>query len=161
MDWITMGKNAGKYLEKYKFALLILAVGLFLMSFPKAKEAPEPVMAPSAQEEKTLEERLGAILSRIQGVGQAQVLLTEAYGPESLYQTDGKSGTDGRTETVIITDDSRKETGLIRQVISPVYQGAIVVCQGGENASVRLAVIEAVANVTGIPANRITVLKMN
>ena len=161
MDWIAIRQNAGKYLGKYKFALLILAVGLFLMSFPYVKEAPDTVAISAVMEEETLEQRLSTILSQIQGVGKAQVLLTEAYGTESVYQTDGTSGTDGRTETVIITDDSRKEAGLIRQVISPIYRGAIVVCQGGENASVRLAVMEAVANVTGIPTSRITVLKMN
>lgn len=161
MDWIAIRQNTGKYLGKYKFALLILAVGLFLMSFPQTKEVPEPEVSSAVTEEETLEQRLGTILGTIQGVGKTQVLLTEAYGQESVYQTDGSPGADGRVETVIITDDSRREAGLIRQVVSPVYQGAIVVCQGGGNASVRLAVMEAVADVTGIPASRITVLKMN
>ena len=96
----------------------------------------------------------------MEGVGEVQVLLTEARGTESVYQTDSASGGEGRRETVIITDDRRSEFGLVRQVISPVYQGAIVVCQGGGNASVRLAVMEAVSNVTGIASSRITVLKM-
>ena len=38
--------------------------------------------------------------------------------------------------------------------------GAIVVCQGGDNATVRLAIIEAVSNVTGLGADKISVLKM-
>ena len=161
MDWITVRQNIGKRFEKYKFALLILAVGLFLMSIPRVKENPEALSLPAVTEVETLEQRLGAILGRIEGVGEVQVLLSEAWGPESVYQTDGISGGDGRTETVIIRDDARQETGLVRQVRSPVYQGAVVVCQGGGNAGVRLAVMEAVANVTGISTNRITVLKMN
>ena len=161
MDWIALRQRAGKQLGKYKFAMLILAMGLFLMSFPKTEALSENVQVPDVIEEETLEQRLGAILSRIQGVGEAQVLLTESWGQETVYQTDGTSGTDGRTETVIISDDSRREAGLVRQVVSPVYQGAIVVCQGGENACIRLAVMEAVSNVTGIPTSRITVLKMN
>ena len=160
MDWITVRQNIGKYFEKYKFALLILAVGLFLMSIPRVKENPEALSLPAVTEGETLEQRLGAILGRIEGVGEVQVLLSEAWGPESVYQTDGISGGDGRTETVIIRDDTRQETGLVRQVRSPVYQGAVVVCQGGGNAGVRLAVMEAVANVTGIPSSHITVLKM-
>ena len=161
MDWIAIGKIASKRLGKYKFALLILAIGLFLMSFPKGETHSETAAESTPIQEASLEQRLSAILSQIQGVGEAQVLLTEAYGQESVYQTDGTSGSDGRIETVIISDDSRREDGLVRQVIAPVYQGAIVVCQGGENASIRLAVIEAVSNVTGIPSSRITVLKMN
>ena len=157
MDWIAIRKTAGLYFGKYKFALLILAVGLFLLSFPQTKdqspELPEPVMT----EEESLEIRLGAILGKIQGVGEVQVLLTEARGCESVYQVDGND----RRETVIIKDENRSESGLVKQVISPVYQGAIVVCQGGNSPSVCLAVMEAVANVTGISTSRITVLKMN
>ena len=161
MDWVAIRENAGKYLGKYKYALLILAVGLFLMTFPQTKKDSEMLPEVVVTEDKTLEQRLSIILSHIEGVGEVQVLLTEARGTESVYQTDGVSGSEGRRETVIITDDNRSEFGLVRQVISPVYQGAIVVCQGGGNASVRLAVMEAVANVTGISSSRITVLKMN
>ena len=161
MGWIAIWKNVGKYFEKYKFAFLILAAGLFLMSFPQTKKAPEMLPESVVTEDTTLEQRLSTILSHMEGVGQVQVLLTEAVGQESVYQTDGVSGSEGRRETVTIMDEKRSEFGLVRQVISPVYQGAIVVCQGGGNAGIRLAVIEAVANVTGIPSNRITVLKMN
>ena len=161
MDWLTIRENAGKYFGKYKYAFLILAVGLFLMTFPQTKTDSDMLPEVAVTEEMTLEHRLSAILSHIEGVGEVQVLLTEARGTESVYQTDGVSGSEGRRETVIITDDSRSEFGLVRQMISPVYQGAIVVCQGGGNASVRLAVMEAVANVTGISSSRITVLKMN
>ena len=160
MDWIAIRQNAGKYIGKYKFALLILAIGLFLMSFPSIKADPEPSSGQISVQDETLEEKLCAILGRIEGVGKVEVLLTEAVGPESIYQTDGTWDSNGKQETVIITDESRRESGLVRQVISPVYQGAIVVCQGGGIASVRLAVIDAVANVTGIATSRITVLKM-
>ena len=159
MDWIGLKQNAGKHFGKYKYALLILAVGLFLMSFPvKQTDEPEEKMPNMTVQEDNLEDRLGVILGRIQGVGEVQVLLTEICGSETIFQTDG---TNDRAETVIISDGNRTESGLIKQVLSPVYQGAIVVCQGGGSASVRLSVIEAVANVTGISANRITVLEMN
>ena len=161
MDWLAIGKNTWKCFGKYKYALLILAAGLFLMTFPRLEPDSEVLPEVVMPAEETLEQRLCAILGHIEGVGQVQVLLTEAIGPESVYQTDGVSGSEGKQETVIITDEKRSELGLVRQVISPVYQGAIVVCQGGGNARVRLAVMEAVANVTGIPSSRIAVLKMN
>ena len=159
MDWIALRQNAGKQLGKYKYALLILAVGLFLMSFSGKNvdevNHAEPVVI---VQEESLEERLSSILSQIQGVGEVRVLLTELCGPESVFQTDGA---EDRRETVIISDGSRGESGLVKQVLAPVYQGAVVVCQGGGNASVRLSVIEAVSNVTGVSTSRITVLKMN
>ena len=94
-----------------------------------------------------------------------KVLLTEAAGAETVYQTneDRSSSADSesvRVETVITTDSGREETGLVRTVTPPIYLGAIIVCQGGDSASVKLSVVEAVSNVTGISTDRITVLKM-
>ena len=43
----------------------------------------------------------------------------------------------------------------------PVYLGAVVVCQGAGSSGVRLAVTEAVAALTGLPADRITVVQWN
>ena len=162
MDWIALRNTAGKYFSKYKFALLILAAGLFLMSFPKeqAQKIPEAESA-AVPEAVSLEQRLCGILGQIQGVGEVQVLLSEYSGPESVYQTDETGGSDGRSDTVIIQDSSRGESGLVKRELAPVYRGAVIVCQGGDNASVRLSVIEAVANATGISSSRITVVKMN
>ena len=41
----------------------------------------------------------------------------------------------------------------------PTYRGALVVCQGGDRAEVRLAVTEAVSVLTGLSADRVTVAK--
>ena len=38
--------------------------------------------------------------------------------------------------------------------------GAVIVCQGAENATVRLDIIRAVNAYTGFPSDRITILKM-
>ena len=84
-------------------------------------------------------------------------MLTMAQGQETCYQTDQR-GEDHSTVTV--TDSDRKEQGLIRQVNPPVYLGAIVVCQGGDDPTVRLAIVESVAKVTGLGADRISVMKM-
>jgi stage III sporulation protein AG len=38
--------------------------------------------------------------------------------------------------------------------------GAIVVCQGGDQPTVRLAILDAVSKVTGLGADKISILKM-
>lgn len=43
---------------------------------------------------------------------------------------------------------------------NPVYQGALIVCSGAGSASVRLAVVDAVADLTGLGADQISVIKM-
>ena len=164
MDWVTVRKEGKRYFEKYKFLLLILALGIFLMNFPsetKETEGENPVVI---AETTDLEQRLQEILRQIQGVGEVRVLLTEASGEAYFYQEDAQMGSEGtvtRRETVIIRDENRGETGLVRETHGPTYRGAMIVCQGGDNTLVKLAVIEAVGNVTGLPSSRISVLKMN
>lgn len=162
MDFIAVSRQGRELVKKYRWGLLILLVGIFLLTFPE-KDAvqqevltQEPVMA-----EKSLEEALEEILSLIDGAGKVSVLLAEGSGEEVLYQTDKSGSSDSlRTETVTLTDEERAQSGLVRQVNPPSYRGAIVLCKGADSAAVRLAIIEAVANATGLTTDKISVLKM-
>ena len=131
---------------------MVLA-GLALMVIPVGSEETDPV--PIVTAEETLESRLEAILCRIDGAGEVKVLLTEDRGGEVFYQTEGEDG-----KTVLICGADRSESGLVRTTEAPAYRGAVVVCQGADSAAVRLAVVEAVANATGLGTDRITILKM-
>ena len=87
--------------------------------------------------------------------------LTIAQGEQTLYVYDeDNSDTQDRKEAVVITDASRAQSGLVSQVLPPVYLGAVIVCQGGDLPAVRLAVVEAVGAATGLTADKISVLKM-
>ena len=109
----------------------------------------------------SISESLEQILGQIEGVGRVKVMLTQSAGEITIYQEDtDHSGDTVREDTVLVTGESRQEMGLVRQVIPPKYQGAVVVCQGGDRAAVRLAIVDAVAAVTGLTSDRITVLKM-
>lgn len=166
MDRIDITEKAKALLGKYKYAALILGLGIFLMLLPEGEDRPVQQEAPAVQTQpSTMAEELEEILSQISGVGKVKVMLTEAAGAETVYQTDEdrSSASDSenvRVDTVIITDASRTESGLVRTIVPPVYLGAIIVCQGGDSPAVRLAVVEAVSNVTGIGSDRITVEKM-
>ena len=164
MDWVSIRSRLTELFKKYRYAVMIVLLGVVLMCLPSGKKDTQVPTATSTSEETVqsgLEESLAAILSQIKGAGQVEVLLTEAKGAETLYQSDGDTGTDtDRQDTVIISDADRAQSGLVRQVNPPSYQGAIVVCQGADSASVRLAIVEAVSSVTGLGADHITVLKM-
>lgn len=157
MDWIKFRDMVRRFWKKYCVVVLAVAAGLLLLSMPQEKEtAPEPekvVQTVSAPAD--LEAELEQILSAVAGAGRVSVLLTEVAGGETVYQTQGEDG-----DTVLLTGSTRGETALVRRVDPPVYRGAVVVCQGGDNAAVRLAVVQAVMAVTGLNAQRITVLKM-
>ena len=162
MDQGVLISRGRDFLKKYRFAVLFLLIGLLLMAIPEKSTTETPtVQAEPVQTSEDLEESLSQILSRIQGAGKVEVLLTESRGKETLYQTNDQTSQDSsREDTVLISGTERQEEGLVRQVNPPVYQGAIVVCQGGDKPTVKLAIVEAVMSVTGLSSNAITVLKM-
>lgn len=161
MDWIAGRGRILESLKKYRHVLLVLLAGLFLMALPEPEEPDTQLQPATVEAAPSLQEALESILSQISGAGNVKVLLTEEKGKQTLYQSDDDSSADDiRRETVIITNAERQEEGLIKQVNPPVYLGAIVVCQGADNANVRLSIVEAVMSVTGLTSDRITVLKM-
>ena len=105
------------------------------------------------------------ILSQIEGAGQVRVLLTEESGRETVYQTDSQSdsddsGTRRTDDTVLVEDSSRTETGLVRQTLAPRYRGAVILCRGADQPSVKLAIVAAVRCVTGLRPAQISVQTM-
>lgn len=147
-------------LGKYRYAALILLIGLALMLIPGTPDNREPSPTePSKETTISGEAELEAILSNIRGAGRVEVLLSYAAGERTVYQTDSDAGSQGH-DTVIISDEDRKQSGLITQIVPPVYQGAIIVCQGAGDPSVRLSIVDAVSKYTGLGSNQIAVLEM-
>ncbi len=138
---------------RFRYPILILLVGLGLMLLPASGTPKTAQPEETVLQQQDLESELESILSSIAGAGRVRVLLTAEAGQETLFQTDEQ-------DTVILEGADRTEAGLVRQTLEPKYRGAVVVCQGAENAAVRLAIVEAVSCVTGLGADRITVLKL-
>jgi stage III sporulation protein AG len=152
-------KDIRVVLKKYRGAVLVLLCGIALMCLPRQQETKKAAV-PEVQQ--TLEQALEKILSQVSGAGEVRVLLSGQLSETKRYQTDDTRSGSGelRQETVILTGENRVQTALVRQTEAATYRGAIVVCQGAENPKVALSVVQAVAAVTGLSTNRITVLKM-
>ncbi len=152
--------------SKYKYAAIILLVGIALLLIPQKSKSVPVVDNTQKPDRQTFEtEELAEILQSIQGAGKVKVLLSVASGEKTLYQMDSdinasSDSNSTKQETVIVTDAQRAETGLVSQVNPPTYLGAIVVCEGADSASVRFAVTQAVAKITGLGTDNICVLKM-
>lgn len=167
MDWMNIRNCVINFLNKNKFIILILILGLILLVIPSTDRSETEIEVITEQSENILsvEDQLSQILSCIEGAGKVKVMLSIASGQETVYQTNDSysSNTEHMLEnsdTVIVNNSDRSEMGLIRQVNPPVYSGAIVVCQGADDAKIRFAVTEAVADVTGLGTDKISVLKM-
>lgn len=164
---MEMTKWKGKlpdFLKKYRYVLLVLLIGIAMMLIPengsKASNI-EPTQVTNVENSETLEKRLEDVLSSISGAGHVKVLLTQSFGEETIYQTNQDGGDGNRLVTVTVTDAQRNESGLVRQILSPKYRGAIIVCGGADDPVVCLAIKDAVSNATGLGTDRISVLKMN
>lgn len=157
MDWLKGKEEVLRGLKKYRYVLAVLLAGLVLMALPRASEEELTRPGAAAPEEPSLQQELEELLSKVAGAGRVRVLLTVAASAETEYQLD----VDGNEErTVVINQADRSQTGLIRQTLSPRFRGAVVLCQGADDARVKLAMVQAVMSATGLGADRITVLKM-
>ena len=151
-----------KALRKYKYALLVLILGMALLLIPKEKTQQE---LPPVQEQEDyaaqMEQRLTEILSRIEGVGQVEVALTLERDSYTHYHQDiQRNGDEEQRKTVILSEGSAYDKAAVTTVDYPRFQGALIVCQGGGNAAVQLRLVEAVAALTGLGSDKITVVKM-
>jgi stage III sporulation protein AG len=162
-----------KLFLKYRMAILILLLGVLLLSLPNGREqvrnteTPAPVAAP---EQPSVEAELEALLRQVEGAGQVSVMLSVEEGEYTVLQTDrvteertSEQGGDItlREETVFADAGSGRSESIPVQVRGPTYRGAVVVAEGADRASVRLDLISAVMSVTGLKADKITVIKMN
>ena len=101
-------KAKAAQLEKFKYPLIVLIVGVVLMLIPGKSTY---LNTPSGTDEP-----LKTVLSCTNGVGRAEVIASEC--------------------------------------------GVVVVCDGAEDAKVRLDIIRAVSSYTGFASDKITILKM-
>lgn len=154
--------------KKYRLVLLIVLAGLLLMLLPggSGQETEEVRQERETFSLEETERRMEEILSRIEGTGKLQLMLTLKSGSQLYLAEDTDESADGeevqvQRETVTLHRGSGYEDVVITRQIYPMYQGALVVCQGADKAAVRLAVTEAVAALTGLSSDKITVVKWN
>lgn len=167
MDIKVISEKIVLIVKKYRYAILVLAIGLVLITIPARNndDTTEAVKETETVSEMTTEEQLAALLSKIDGAGTVEVMLTIAEGEEIVYQENANLSNDddsssSNTDTVTITDSEKNQKGLVRQVIPPKYLGAVVLCQGADDPTVKLAIVDAVSKITGLGTNCISVLKM-
>ena len=165
---LALWKTRGLALfQRYKYALLVVLVGVVLMGLPilgGGEAEPDQPEGEVAFETEELEERLEEALSRMDGVGAVEVVLTLRSGPIQVLAQDSQSTyrsdqSQSSQSTVVVSGGSGVQEPVVIQQLSPQYQGALVICSGGNDPAVRLQVVEAVAALTGLGSDRISVSK--
>lgn len=152
-------------LGKYRYVLLVAALGALLLLWPGERRAAPaedaPAAAPSLEEtERAMED----ILGKISGVGRVAVMLTLHSGGERVLAQDSSLRYSGSVQSPDSYERSSQPVTdgggvVVTEEKYPQYRGALVVCEGGGNDAVRLQVISAVAALTGLGSDRIAVVK--
>lgn len=163
------GKKLWNSLGRYKYVLLVMAAGALLLLLPsgeRSKAEPEPVTA-NAEEDfsvEALEEKLEAALSRVEGAGDVKVVLTVRSGMRRVLAQNSSLEQDGsavqrENQTVVVSAGSGQQETVLVQQVYPQFQGALVVAEGGGDPAIRLKLTEAVAALTGLGADKISICK--
>jgi stage III sporulation protein AG len=156
-----------KLLERYKWVLLVVAAGLVLLLLPTGHskqngQMPDQKQAPSSFDLAELEQRYSDALSEITGAGEVKVVLSVKTGMRQILAEDSKyaqkeNGMEESTSTVVLSRGSGVQETVKLQEIYPQFQGALIICSGGEDPAVRLKLTEATAALTGLGTNKISI----
>ena len=71
----------------------------------------------------------------------------------------GESSKEEEISIIVVENDGAEETVTVKYIF-PEYLGALIVAEGAESATVKLAITQAVTSVTGLPIGNVTVLSM-
>ena len=138
-------------LEQHRLVWLVILAGVALLLL-----ATETVQ--SQFDLNAMEGRLSEALSKIEGAGEVTVVLTVRDGPRQVLAQDTRTE-QGESETVVINQGSSTQGTVTIQELYPSYQGALLVCPGGDDPTVRLKLTEATSALTGLGADKISISK--
>lgn len=161
-------------IKKDKRLIILLVCGLIgisliafseLSSKPDNKEKINTAQNTYTDYEEKLEERLCGIISQISGVGKASVMVkTKGTEESELAQnvsSDRNAQGDIKAENeYVIVGSNSNEQGVLIKKNYPEIQGAIIVCEGGDDVKIQNEVVNAVSALLGISKNNVSVMKM-
>ena len=150
----------------------VLGMALILVSelLPKSSavktEEPTGNNTPTASEyAEKIESRLEKLLSEIKGVGKAELILSVEGSEEYVYAEETETASERKDNEssekyknkLFVTDHSGSKDALVKRVINPQFNGALVICEGGGDALVKERVIKAVSAALDLPTSKICV----
>ena len=170
-DLKKLKKTILEKLKGNKVILIALAAGILILTLiPKSSKSEPAAKTDFSAPEFSLEEeekKLSEALSRIDGAGKVTVLLTLKSGvrrevaedEKSEYTNRGGDASSSNSKTSVrLQAGSGNQSALTLRYDYPEYLGALVITESS-NAAVKLAITQAVMSLTGLSADKITVVK--
>ena len=185
--------NNKKKIENLVFFIIILIITIVIINIiwndkntsknvkevdtNKKLATTNQVQVEQVSKEDTLSQKLEAILSQIQGVGEVKVFINYSESSEvvAMYNENSKSSTTEETDTsggirkvqetdsqkdIIYQENNGTKTPMTKKVIAPKIEGAIITAKGANNIDVKTNIIQAVEAATGLATHKIQVFEM-
>ncbi len=161
-----MSKEKQKIFKKFKIEYLliiflaILALVIFFSStkldldFNFTKEKSDIDL------QTTLENKLEEVLSNIDGVGKTLITINVDGTNEEVIlknsETVIENGSTLKSESVVLVNGKP----YVIKELSPKILGVVVVCEGANNLSVKVAITEVLTTILEVSSDNIRILKM-
>ena len=185
--------NNKKKIENLVFFIIILIITIVIINIiwndkntsknvkevdtNKKLATTNQVQVEQVSKEDTLSQKLEAILSQIQGVGEVKVFINYSESSEvvAMYNENSKSSTTEETDTsggirkvqetdsqkdIIYQENNGTKTPMTKKVIEPKIEGATITAKGANNIDVKTNIIQAVEAATGLATHKIQVFEM-
>lgn len=159
--------------------IVLIFLSTFFSSEKKEKGEKDQPVTDSATYAAELEKKVLDMVSGIEGVGTAKVMITLENSTEYVYVNEKKETvdstkdySDGQTkkeqernnyeQNVILVDGSGgQREALLKTTIEPKVKGVVIVCQGGENVEVEMRITDAVTTALDIASSKVCVVKLS
>jgi stage III sporulation protein AG len=161
-------KKTFEFLKRYKVVLVVLFTGIILLLLPDGDAESKNVINSSEYTTNfdldEIESRMEKILSNIEGVGNLSLMLTVNEDFENIFAAnreyrEGENNIEERLEIITVSKEGGNEEPVLERRKYPSFQGALVVCDGGDDPEVKLLITKAVAALTGLGTDRISVCR--
>jgi stage III sporulation protein AG len=128
---------------------------------------------------EVLEKRLEDILSKVEGIGSVEVMISlkgskelvilkdSPYKEERINETDGEGGSritsslEQEENTIMIEGDDGTRNPYVLKELEPQVEGIVIIAEGGNNSIIINQIVEASQVLFGVPAHKVKVMKMN
>lgn len=178
IKWAEQAKN-----KKYVILVLILILLVLAITFMplgdsggnnKIQAAASQITTQASEDyEETLEKKLETMLSKMEGVGAVNVMITTVSNEEKVLAQDVTTSTQTTKEQdqsggTRDTDNASTNTQVVLQngntpyvvkQYAPDIKGVFVVAEGAGDAAIKNQIIEAVSKVLDVPVHKISVEK--
>lgn len=170
-----------------KLAVIVGFLGIFLIfvsgMIPKKVKESElskiksDTSVNSETHRELLEKNLTYAVSKIEGAGRPQVLVTLENTAETIYATEErknkeasedkssgeitrkKESDDCEKKYITVKDSEGTEHALAVKKIEPKVKGVVIICPGGDDPIVKNRITEAVTTALSISSKRVCVTK--